>query len=141
MSRLEAFFADKADKIENEFFAVSPRFKNQETGEPIPWELKPLNEKEVSDIRKRCRKKIKGKYGQFTEETDSEAVSLKMVTESVVFPNLKDQALQQSYQVIGAEELLKIMLKSGEYGELLLKVQEISGYDQDMNELVEEAKN
>ena len=49
--------------------------------------------------------------------------------------------LQDSYGVMGAEELLKVMLLPGEYANYLGKVQEICGFDKNMNDLVEEAKN
>ena len=42
---------------------------------------------------------------------------------------------------MGADALLKTMLKPGEYQDLLKKVQEINGFDTGMDELVEEAKN
>ena len=42
---------------------------------------------------------------------------------------------------MGADKLLKTMLKPGEYQDLLKKIQEINGFDESMEDLVEEAKN
>ena len=58
-----------------------------------------------------------------------------------VYPDLNNLDLQDSYGVMGAEELLKVMLLPGEYANYLGKVQEICGFDKNMNDLVEEAKN
>ena len=64
-----------------------------------------------------------------------------MATRCVVFPNLNDKDLQDSYGVMGAEKLLKEMLKPGEYQDLIKKIQEVNGFNVSMDELVEEAKN
>ena len=65
----------------------------------------------------------------------------KLVVASVVFPDLKDAELQKSYGVLGADQLLRKMLLPGEYATLLQKVQEVNGFDRDVNELAEEVKN
>ncbi|MNN89462.1 Phage XkdN-like protein [compost metagenome] len=59
----------------------------------------------------------------------------------MTFPDLKNAELQKSYGVMGAEALLHKMLLPGEYANLVQKVQELNGFDADMNELVEEVKN
>ena len=59
----------------------------------------------------------------------------------VVYPDLTDAELQNSYGVMGDDNLLKKMLKSGEYAALLNKVQEINGFDITTQDLVDEAKN
>lgn len=42
---------------------------------------------------------------------------------------------------MGSDTLLKKMLNPGEYNDYLAKVQEVNGFDIDMNDLAEEAKN
>lgn len=64
-----------------------------------------------------------------------------VVTKCVVYPNLNDKELQDSYGVMGAESLVKTMLKPGEYIDLINKVQEVNGYNVTQEDLVEEAKN
>ena len=50
--------------------------------------------------------------------------------------------LQDSYQVKDAISLLRAMLNPGELSDLLIKTQELCGFDAEMEEeLVEEAKN
>lgn len=64
-----------------------------------------------------------------------------MVTATVVYPNLKDAALQETYGVKGAEALVRKMLLPGEFTKLTDQVQTLNGFDQDINELVEDVKN
>ena len=47
----------------------------------------------------------------------------------MVFPDLKDAALQNSYGVVGAERLLAKLLLAGEYDRLRMAVEEINGGD------------
>ncbi|MDQ0175987.1 phage tail assembly chaperone [Bacillus chungangensis] len=140
MSDLQAFFAQNVQAEITEEFVISDRFKD-ENGKPIPWKLRGMDEIENEEIRKSAtkRKKVKGR-GYVTEIDDEEYIN-KLMVASVVYPNLKDAELQKSYGVIGAGMLLKKMLLSGEYGELAEKVKEINGYDKDMEDLKDEAKN
>jgi hypothetical protein len=135
---LSAFLAQNVIEVENEKVIVSKRFL--ENGKPICWEIRALSEEENETIRKACVKKIKNK-GVTTQETDYNLYLGKLIAESVVYPNLKDADLQKSYGVLGADSLIKKMLKSGEYATLVEKVQEINGFSKDMSDLVEEAKN
>ena len=54
-----------------------------------------------------------------------------ILAESVVFPDLKDAALQNSYGVIGAERLLARLLLAGEYDCLRREVERINGGEDD----------
>ncbi|SDX83098.1 phage tail assembly chaperone [Tepidimicrobium xylanilyticum] len=139
MSGLSAFLAQNALKTEIEKHVISDRFVDDK-GNPIPWEIRALTEAENKALRNACTKKIKDK-GIVTTNTDYDEYLAKLIVESVVFPNLKDKELQESYGVVGAENLVRTMLTSGEYAKLLEVVQEVNGFDVGMEELVEEAKN
>lgn len=138
----EEFFFENADQEEEVSVVVSKRFKGKD-GKPMEWKLRTLTSKEDEEIRKSCvrRVPVEGKKGQYEKETDFDIYLGKMTAACVVYPNLNDVALQDSYKVRGADVLLKAMLKSGEYSMLLKKVQEINGYDVDFDSEVEEAKN
>ena len=142
MSDLSMFFAENAVKEENVKYAASKRFLTKDN-KAVEWELCCITSKEDEEIRKSCTKKVPvpGRKGQFTSETDGNLYLGKLAARCVVFPNLNDAALQNSYGVMGSDNLLKAMLKSGEYSDLIVKVQEINGFDTDMDEQVEEAKN
>ncbi|MGG1555002.1 phage tail assembly chaperone [Paenibacillus ferrarius] len=140
MSDLSVFFASNVATETAEEVIVSDRFKDKE-GNPVPWVVRSLTEEENDVIRKSATKRSKGKGGQQVTETDQTEYLSKLAVASVKFPNLKDAELQKSYGVLGAESLIRKMLLAGEYANLLLKVQEINGFDKDMNDLVDEAKN
>lgn len=141
MSNLKAFLAHNAVQDENTKYAASKRFLDD--GKPVEWEIQSVTSEEDEQIRKSCTKKVSvpGKKGQYTQETDFEKYLGLLAAQCVVFPNLNDAELQNSYGVMGADTVLKVMLKPGEYQDLLKKIQEINGFDLGMEELVEEAKN
>ena len=65
----------------------------------------------------------------------------KLAVACTVYPNLNDKGLQDSYHVMGAEDLLKTMLTPGEYTDYVAKVQEVCGFDTTLQDEVDEAKN
>lgn len=142
MGNLSAFLAQNALKVENVKYVVSKRFVD-ENGEPIPWEIRCITSTEDEAIRKACTKRvpIPGKRNQFTQEIDYNLYLGKLAAACTVFPDLNDAELQDSYGVMGADVLLKTMLTPGEYVNYLTKIQEINGFDVDMQDLVDEVKN
>lgn len=138
---LSAFLAQNAAPIENEQYAVSDRF--QEDGEPVKWEIRSITSAQDEELRKSCVKTVpvKGKRGQYTQETDNNKYLGLLAAECVVYPNLNAAELQDSYGVKGADALLKAMLTAGEYVSLLEKVQEVNGFDKTFMDEVDEAKN
>lgn len=140
MSDLSVFFAQQAAAETTEPFVVSPRFRDK-TGEPVPWTLRSMTEEENEQCRKAATKHVKGKNGMRVPETNADEYMANLVVASVAFPNLRDGELQKSYGVMGAGPLLKKMLQPGEYARLIQKVQEMNGFDRDMDELVDEVKN
>jgi hypothetical protein len=138
---LQAFLAQNVERDEVVTYIASPRFKD-EKGQPIAWKLQPLTSETDESIRKACTKQVpvQGKRGVYTKETDYDKYLGKLVVACITFPDLNSQELQDSYKVLGADALLKVMLKPGEYQDLLNKIQEVNGYAT-QDELVEEAKN
>lgn len=141
MSNLSAFLSQNAIKEENIKYVASKRFV--ENNKPVELEIQTITSNEDESIRKSCTKKVQvpGRRGQYTSDTDFEKYLGLLAVRCVVFPNLNDKELQDSYSVMGADNLLKVMLKPGEYQELLKKVQAINGFDIPLDEMVEEAKN
>lgn len=142
MSDFSAFLAQNKVKQENIKFAVSKSFIGAD-GKPIEWELRPVTADEDEAIRRAATKKTKvpGRSNQYTSEMDANTYLAKLTAASVVFPDLKNAELQNSYKVMGEDALLKAMLTGGEFIALSGKVAEINGFDNDINEVVEEAKN
>lgn len=144
MSRsLSSFLAAEAKPVENVLFAASERFTNSETGKPEEWEIKRITAKENSAIRKTCMRTIPapgGRKGQFTQEFDASLYQAKVSVACTVWPDLNDAALQDSYKVMGADNLITTMLTPGEFEDYSAKVLEVNGFT-NRDELVDEAKN
>lgn len=136
---LDGFLKENAEVVSNQKVVISERFKDKD-GKPLMFEIQPLTEKEVDALRKKSIKKVKARKG-YKEEMDNSLFVSRMIVESVVFPDFKSEKLQSNYGVMGAEDLLETMLTAGEYSNLALKVQEVCGFNEDLEELVEDAKN
>ena len=141
MSDFSIFMAGKAEQNETVKYVASKRFTDN--GNPVEWEIKPIDSDLDEAIRKDCTKKVPivGKRGQYTQETDTDKYIGKMCVACTVYPDLNNAELQDSYGVKCADDLLKKMLLPGEYTEYKTKVMEVNGYDMSMDDLVEEAKN
>lgn len=139
---LSAFLAENALPVENIKFAVSNRFVGKD-GAPVEWEIKAITGTEDEALRKSCSKRVPvgGRKGQYQRETDYEQYVGKLAVACTVYPNLNDKELQDSYKVMGADQLLKTMLTPGEYAAYLGKVQEVCGFDVSLQDEVDEAKN
>ena len=141
MSNLSAFLSQNAIQVENVKYVASKRFIQD--GNPIEWEICGITSTEDEALRKANTRKVPvpGKRNQYVPETDYNAYIGKLAARCTVYPNLDDAELQNSYGVMGADELLKTMLTPGEYADYLSKVQEVNGFETSLEEAVDEAKN
>lgn len=134
---LAAFLKQNKVEAENIKFAASKSFLDAE-GNPIEWTLRPMTPRVAENIRKVCNSY--GKGGKVN--VDTAKFNRMVAAYCTVEPNLNDAELQDSYGVMGAEDLIVEMLdRDGEYQAYVKKCMEISGYTQNDAELVEEAKN
>lgn len=160
MSNLSYFLAGNVIKEEVVKYPASKRMLepviDEKTGEPaidektkktlmkpVDWELTSITSEEDEVIRKNCTRKVQvpGKKNMFTPETDYDKYLGLLAVKCTICPDLNNSELQDSYKVMGADTLLKTMLKPGEYQDYLKKVQEINGFETSMEDLVDEAKN
>lgn len=138
---LKAFMAESAIRYKEVEYVVSDRFKD-ENGNPIAWKIKILTENEINKLRNQCKKRVVDpKTRQSHIETDTEKLSDLMIENCIVYPNLNDAALQDSYRAIGAVELAKTMLIPGEYADLALAINEANGFTSGMADKIKRAKN
>lgn len=137
---LKNFLKQNALQQEDHLFVVSKRFLDDQ-GKPIEWRLRAISSQQDEILRKESTKKVQIKRNQYQNEIDTNKYIGLLAAACTIYPNLSDAALQDSYGVMGADELLKAMLLPGEYADYLLKVQEICGFDQNINDLVDKAKN
>lgn len=139
MDQLAAFLAENVEKIPNKKVVVSPRFKDSK-GNPIEWEIKAISCTENEDLQRQAMVSRKQPNGQVTRELDSIKYLALLVAESVVFPDLLNAKLQDSYGVKTPTELIKKMLYPREFNSLAEMVTAFSQVD-NLADKVEEAKN
>ncbi|MCQ5130632.1 phage portal protein [Butyricicoccus faecihominis] len=140
----QEFMLGNALPVENRKVTVSKRFVKD--GKAIPWEIRAITNDEDETLRKNFMRRVPapgkaGKRGQYVQDFDGPGYMSALCAACVVYPNLNDAALQDSYKVKDAEALLRAMLTPGELGDLAAEVQEHCGFDVSMADKVEEAKN
>lgn len=109
---------------------------------PAPFIIKSITEAENKAIRKSCEKtEFNKKTRQKETVMDRDQYCNRLLVACCVDPNFKDAEFQKKFGVMGAEALIEKVLNPGQYNELFEKVQELLGFDTDINDLVEEAKN
>ncbi len=127
---LELFLRENCQRAEKRTVVISQRFV--ENGAPVAWVLRPMTAAKEEEIRRSCTEggalDVFRYYGRLCEET-------------VVYPDLKDAALQDSYGVMGGAALLKAMLNGGEYAFLVRQAEEVNGFGETERQLADEAKN
>ena len=115
-----------------------------EKGEPLKWKIRSVPTKEYEDIREACTREVQvtGKPGVYRQKFESSKFLARLICASVVEPDLYDKDLQDSYGVMTPEELIQQMVDdAGEYSEFANFVQDYNGFDETMQEKVDEAKN
>lgn len=133
MSSLNAFLHPV--QVGNKEVVVSDRF--QDNGKPVPFQIRPITQKENEGlIRKYTKRDKKG-----NETFDRVSYNQELTAVAVVEPDLENAELQKAYGVLGATKVLTAMLYVGEFAALMEAVQELSGLDKDINDDMEEAKN
>jgi hypothetical protein len=135
----------KANKIaqKNEKFAPTQSLRD-ENGKPLEWEFKKISAKENEEIRDACTMEVqvKGKPNMFRPKVKTSEYLAKMIAASVVYPDLYDKELQDSYGVMTPEDLVYAMVdNAGEYQELSVWLQNFQGFTKTMDDKVDEAKN
>lgn len=136
---LSFFFADVAEaKVTEVAIVASERFKAN--GEVIPWKFKVFDADEIAEIKKQSTKIIKSN-GSKQVTVDTTMLTQNAIIESVVYPNLKDIQLQESYNATSPRMLLKAMLTGPELERLGDKILKAQGFMEDINTLIDDAKN
>lgn len=137
----KAFMAENAIKYNEVEYVASERFVD-ENGKPIPWHFRILTEAESQKIRAKCKKRVTdARTRQTSIATDNEKYNDLMIEQCVIYPNLNDAALQESYGAVGAAELARTMLLPGEYADLSMAITEANGFDSGMADKIKRVKN
>lgn len=114
-----------------------------ENGNPLLWEVQPLTTKQSEDLRDKCTVDVpvSGKPNMFRPKLLTKKYMASMIASSVVFPDLYNKELQDSYGVTTPEDLIVEMIDDpAEYNEFAKFVQDFNGFEA-LEEKVKEVKN
>jgi len=137
---MQFFMKGKAKVTKEEDVIVTTRYLD-EKGNPIPFVIKPIDTTLIDLLQDECTKPVYKKGKKVDEKLDAQRFAARLGIESTLYPDFKDPAILQSYNLVDPVDLAKEVLSiGGEYAEWLNAVQRINGYDEDFNELVEDAK-
>lgn len=129
---LQSFLnANPVDGITEEF-SLGGRFGD------LKFKVKACSSQDFEALRKSC---LIIKKGGKSVEFDSQSFGTKLVIENTIEPNFKDKDSIEKLGVRTPEEYLNKVLTAGEVTRLHEKIQQVSGFGESMDDLVEEAKN
>ncbi len=122
----------KGNKVvkNNTFFAATKSLCDED-GLPMQWEIRPISSTENDLLRDECTIDIpiNGRNNSFRQKLSTTKYILKMICSSVVYPNLNDKVLQDSYGVMCPEDLIRAMIDDpGEYGVFANFIQKFNGF-------------
>ncbi len=143
MSDFTRFMKKNKTQKENVWHAPTKSLTD-EKGDPLKWEFRAVSTEESENIRDICMSevRVKGKKTQFNQKLNMKMYIGKLISACVVFPNLNDVELQNSYGVMSAEDLLKAMIDNpGEFANLSAFVQELCGFNELESDIIDKAKN
>lgn len=143
MSNFELFMKKNKKVEENVKYAATKSLTDKE-GKPLEWEIRHLTSKEIDTIRDNCTKEvpIPGKRGVYKPKMNMGKFLTELAVSSVVMPDLYNKDLQDSYGVMTPGELIRELIdKPGEWADFTALIQEINGFDETLDDKVEEAKN
>lgn len=131
MSKLLEFLVQNPVDNVTEEIIVSARLKE------FPFKIKAMTGQEFSEYQKLATAFGKKKKVSFDTATFNEQVVLNHTVE----PNFRDAESIKSAGCLTPEQFMYRSLLAGEISELANKISVLSGFDSDIEESVEEAKN
>lgn len=115
---------------------VSQRFKDKD-GNILKFKIKAMSPAEHADLHKKCTTMRKGGKMDF----DSRKFTTSSVIENTLEPDFKDAESIKKMGCSTPEQYLNKVLLVGEMYTLSTAINELSGFEASMEDLVEEAKN
>lgn len=135
MSLQDFLNANPVDNLTEEVI-VSKRFKDKD-GNLLKFKIKAMTNAEFDESRKAATTVKKGRKVEF----DAQKFNLRVVINNTVEPDFKQADSIKKLGCSTPEEYVQKVLLAGEVTTLVQKIQELSGFDVEMEDLVEEAKN
>jgi len=137
MSSLMEFLIDNpVDNITADVF-VSNRFTDSKTGEILKFKIKAMTGDEFSTYQRISVNLSKNKIKEFDSKKFNELV----VLNNTIEPNFRDAASITKAGCQTSEQFMYKAILAGEIATLAEHISKLSGFDIDINEAKEEAKN
>lgn len=133
-----SFFKQNAKVVENKKVTISERFI-KDNGEHELFEIRAISAQDDQLLRENCTI-IKDINGQKLPMIDSNKYQAMLCAACVVYPDLGNAELQDSYGVKTKQDLLTSMLLPAEFQDLATEVNKVNGF-KTLGELTKEAKN
>lgn len=140
MSLLKEFLVENANVSNTEEeVAISPRFKDKD-GKILKFKIKPMNGDEFGRYQKACTTiSITGKNRN--TQFDSGKFNQMVIVNHCIDPDFKDEDFLRQIGCQTPDQAVQKVLLAGEIVELGNQISKLSGFDTDINEEIENAKN
>ena len=132
------YFMPEVAKGKREDFEiiVSDRFVDED-GNPVAWTFRLLSAKEIDDLKNAA---IVEKNKSLLK-VDTKKLIVDTISETIIYPNLKSEELQNAYGAMNISELLDKMLEGREYERFTDKLMKAQGFMDDPDIIIGDAKN
>lgn len=115
---------------------VSDRFVDED-GNPVAWTFRLLSAKEIDDLKNAAIVK----KNKSLLKVDTKKLIVDTISETIIYPNLKSEELQNAYGAMNISELLDKMLEGREYERFTDKLMKAQGFMDDPDVIIGDAKN
>lgn len=123
-------------KRENFEIVVSDRFMDED-GNPVAWTFRLLSAKEIDELKNAAIVK----KNKSLLKVDTKKLIVDTISETIIYPNLKSEELQNAYGAMNISELLDKMLEGREYERFTDKLMKAQGFMDDPDVIIGDAKN
>ncbi len=132
------YFMPEVAKGKREDFEiiVSDRFVDED-GNPVAWTFRLLSAKEIDDLKNAAIVK----KNKSLLKVDTKKLIVDTISETIIYPNLKSEELQNAYGAMNISELLDKMLEGREYERFTDKLMKAQGFMDDPDVIIGDAKN
>lgn len=133
MSRLSDFLMQKPVSEITKELVLNTRPEIKE----MPFKIKAMSADDFNEYQEKCTSYDKKGKATFNSKKYNELV----IVNHCIEPNFKDAEMLKKAGMTLPEQFIRKFLLAGEIVELSSQISSLSGFDTDINELKEEAKN
>lgn len=137
MSQLQDFLNQVTSEVTDEV-VISDRFKDK-NGKRLKFKIKAMSYDQYEEARRLATIMPRRKKDRM--DFDGKKFNDKIIVDNTLDPNFKDAESLKAKGCTTPEQYLHKTLLPGEINELANKISELSGFDKEIDEDIEEAKN